>query len=662
MATKIKFKRSSSGSVNRNVQDRLEEQISVKDFGAVADGDTTATDNTSAFQAAINAALATGVSTIKIPAGTYFFTRASSPLDVGVGGLTFVGDSKTKSILYFDEGVDLSLKHLFSNVVNTVKKNLKFLDIGFKGSFPTRALGVPLGSVFNLSYYSDITVKDCEFNNLGWSVGNFSYLGKFSFIDNTVSTLGGNGIVLNDTPNYEISNNYFYRLGGVTITSLLLAANLGTQLEEKSFITKNICLSTGGILVYGPKNLKISYNILKLPNQFGISVGYNSTTNDGKCALNDVDISNNTITDVVNITSITPAIPLAYISVTGVPPTGAASTNSKAPFEYNSLGVSIVKPWDWSHADGTNVTHAVPPLLGLKISNNICRRTLPNAANYSTYGYGTKIYSGSEYNPAITNTSPNFYSRPISGINISNGTALVNSAIQNNIIEHTSTGISIPAATRDTFHKNVKVNNNIIFDSINQGIFLASSTFNNDIDISGNTIDADYFRINSNSNTTGSYIADGTPHGIEIGACKGLTIVNNIIKNVCRAIVSTNPNLNIIRNNVLHSGVPVAIGFNAGNKGIGVIELGKDKYSYVIEECDPTNSNFGQVSNTLISNSSSMPNSGYYPAGWITWVETPIVVDAGSTDYVVIGWIRLTSGTSHALNTDWVEMRTLTGT
>lgn len=57
----------------------------------------------------------------------------------------------------------------------------------------------------------------------------------------------------------------------------------------------------------------------------------------------------------------------------------------------------------------------------------------------------------------------------------------------------------------------------------------------------------------------------------------------------------------------------------------------------------------------------SVPTTGTWARGDI--VRKSDLAEAGSAaaKYVVIGWARITNGTGNVLNTDWVELRCLTG-
>ena len=58
----------------------------------------------------------------------------------------------------------------------------------------------------------------------------------------------------------------------------------------------------------------------------------------------------------------------------------------------------------------------------------------------------------------------------------------------------------------------------------------------------------------------------------------------------------------------------------------------------------------------------SIPTTGTYFIGDFVKKSNPVVAGGGGSQYVITGWTRITSGSSHVLNTDWVENRALTGT
>src|SRR5690606_35344764 len=58
----------------------------------------------------------------------------------------------------------------------------------------------------------------------------------------------------------------------------------------------------------------------------------------------------------------------------------------------------------------------------------------------------------------------------------------------------------------------------------------------------------------------------------------------------------------------------------------------------------------------------SMPNTGTYFQGDYVCRTNPIKQGYAGNQYIIKGWLRLTTGSGHVLNTDWAEDRALTGT
>ena len=100
-ASKLSFTQAGTGAVARTIDSKLKDVVSVKDFGAVADGDFATgagTDNTAAFQAAINSLTSPGNGgrALYVPAGVY---KLVSQITVP-SGLSIIGDGMWNSVLF----------------------------------------------------------------------------------------------------------------------------------------------------------------------------------------------------------------------------------------------------------------------------------------------------------------------------------------------------------------------------------------------------------------------------------------------------------------------------------------------------------------------------------------------------------------------------------
>lgn len=87
-----------SGAVNRPINEKLQDFVSVKDFGATGDG---VTDDTLSIEAAIAYCRGTGIgATLYFPAGTYCFSETTPNFGLYINQpLTIVGDGIEKTIL-----------------------------------------------------------------------------------------------------------------------------------------------------------------------------------------------------------------------------------------------------------------------------------------------------------------------------------------------------------------------------------------------------------------------------------------------------------------------------------------------------------------------------------------------------------------------------------
>lgn len=79
----VGFIQSGAGAVARTVQSKARETVSVKDFGAVGDGDT---DDTAAIQSALTAVGNAGGGKVLIPKGSYIFSALTVPAKVRLVG------------------------------------------------------------------------------------------------------------------------------------------------------------------------------------------------------------------------------------------------------------------------------------------------------------------------------------------------------------------------------------------------------------------------------------------------------------------------------------------------------------------------------------------------------------------------------------------------
>jgi pectate lyase-like protein len=151
------YLRPESGAINRNIKERIEEIISVKDFGAIGDGTH---DDTANIQAALTALSAGGGGIVFLPPGTYKLTDA---INVPVSGIRLTGAGVLATILR--QTVSNKSAITFTTNVNSVAvEGIRCLGNG-AGTHSAPGLITP-ASINNIDQFA---IRDCSFE--GFALG-----------------------------------------------------------------------------------------------------------------------------------------------------------------------------------------------------------------------------------------------------------------------------------------------------------------------------------------------------------------------------------------------------------------------------------------------------------------------------------------------------------
>lgn len=206
----IGFTSVGSGSVSRSAQDKMQDTVSVKDFGAVGDG---VTDDTDAIQTAIDAA-----NIIVFPSGTYRLT--TSVYDSGTDWRHHIIVPSNKTLIFNNGGTIITTTPFASRAVaflvrgsNVVVDGLRIEDDHTGNPF---IVGVGSGSSYDSSYpddmFEELRVFNSIFKNCWLSVSvQFSSTDGNAKFFNDIQVIGCNSYA---KPNNTSSGNFNFRSDG----------------------------------------------------------------------------------------------------------------------------------------------------------------------------------------------------------------------------------------------------------------------------------------------------------------------------------------------------------------------------------------------------------------------------------------------------------------
>lgn len=640
------------GSVGKTVHQKFQEFVSVKDFGAVGDG---VTDDRDAIQAAITHATTNNIA-IYVPSGTYYIPNNKPSLSY-TGNLTMFGDGMYSSILYYNDSVQVTRRDFITSS-NSGNLNLRDLclscDWGANGNYTQRSQMTEI--------YSDGTgnavVTSCRFTNS-------RYMSLILVNFNSVTVNGCNfengsrdGCRIIGSQHVTITSNKFTNINDDSIAVHTLDSQ-SSPAKTNIVVSNNNILNGQGIAILGGKNVTITGNVLTRPQARGIFVGqWLFSTTEGSTPVTNVNITGNTVTDVFRSTAFSlGGNDGGYIQIAG--------------FQLNDIGNGyvnnadgsggVLQPFDYLYENNLTSLTQIPGNWSLIISNNVCMRTLNPVAAYSDYGFGVRLARQGPSDPAITYASFDIYQIRLR--NYANG-----ALISNNIISGgTSRGIFLESTTGQSVNSwdNVSILNNQILNisngasNINRGIHIIGKGI---VKIDGNLINMDPYCTQGQRGANGTWGAGFTACPCIDVAEATLVCSNNTFKNAGTVFNGVSIRDHIWQKNTLICN-PTSIGYNPANVGIGNITAPQAfDASFIIEDGNPSSATYNTVLNVCATASTNLPTTGKYVEGLKVEDIGITVAGAPGSQYTSTGWLRLTTGSSHVLNTDWVELRTLTGT
>jgi len=269
-----------SGS-SRVVEDKLEDYLNIKDFGANGNGG----DDTVAVQAAVNKAVQLGKA-LYVPSGNY----AVNGITIS-GGILIFGDGSEKSV--FSAGPAIGQKNIFSFSNAT---GVTLLDCGFDGRNDVRTGVFPPAS-YELGQYNlffdggdSIHIERCRF------VRGVNRLIQFNSPSSTIDTItilnshlegaaNGGVSVARNARKISICNNTFRNVVDSSIGGTSFEKSISIQGSTEIVLRENSIVSTNGdgcsIITEIPssgaqtrcKEIVIESNYVKGSGENGIKVG-----------------------------------------------------------------------------------------------------------------------------------------------------------------------------------------------------------------------------------------------------------------------------------------------------------------------------------------------------------------------------------------------------
>lgn len=641
-------------------QDRALELPSVKDYGAVGDGTT---DDSAAIQAAIDAIATGGGGRLYVPPGAYVIASDLNPKSY----VTLSGAGPHASRLIVPPG-NTTRNRILVNLTDPLV-DVTIESLGFVGQWGTTASELNENGLITLKFVTNLIIRNCALTDSRFFALNINDCDRV-WVDGCLFERSCRDMIaVWATPDVRVTNNILRGNDDDGMSISYDGSVTDAIIRSQVVVSGNLLEDTGPIRTQAPKNVVISNNVIRRPKGQGIRISINNTSTNNISSGHAVLVEGNVITDVIdrswNTTGTTTGSVnnRIYIDVMSIPLQAGAL--AVAPGEVNPATGLVVEPYGYYYAKASIATPSgsIRAPEGIVIRNNTMMRTLPAVTNYSDWGYGESYGKTGTVDYQVADNV-------LRGIGVRLLIPQTTAIVESNLIQVGRYGIQWNVDTGVTIaNRLVKGNvirNNVVRDFDNHGIYWTPTTASHqDITIEGNIFDGDPFFQHSNRGSNGTWaVTNAGPNAFKLDQVNGVVIRRNTVKNVAAVISQTGASTTQYVESNLLFGNPVVTGFSTSNAGIGTIPAIGDGAQWWLqfENSDPTSATYSQSMGANLRNFGTMPTSGTWLLGMRVTSRSATVLGTSGSQYVNLGWVRLTTGSAHVHNTDWSEMRCLTGT
>jgi hypothetical protein len=631
------FTQAGTSATTRTWQAKARERVSVTDYGATGDG---VTDDSASIQLALNyAATLTAGCEVYFPRGRYLCANNSATRLQIKSSVRIVGEGMRQSVIVFNDSASVSRRDLLITDTNGAY-HIEIEGIGFESDWGTGDY-TNRSHLLELATTGNVTVTRCRFAQSRYMSLVLTQCQKATVTECEFYRGQRDGCRITKANHAVVSNNYFESICDDSIAIHTHDSEAGPS-QNSATITGNKIVDGQGITCLGVKHTTITGNSITRAQVNGIHVGVTTgSTAEGNTAGLSINITGNVIDTVFQGTAFSASSggTAYYIAVNCKAPT----TNGSGYVGDRDGSGGIVAPWDYFYTTDTDASAPVAGNWFINISGNICVRTHTAATNYSDYGYGERYGRDGPVDPAITAAH---LGSSYGSIYLSNHGQ--NVTISGNICWGSGYGIYLDGTSASAYlsWRDVLIANNQVGNFVTAGIYLDGEGI---VTVRGNAINGDPLHAHADRTANGTWGAGYTNHTAVWVVGGNAIFENNEIRNVGEVFTGASPAQHRWLGNVLACD-PSVVGYNASNIGIARVLAGPTYgATYLIEDGDPANATYGEVLNACVQASSAMPASGEYVIGHFVLNSAP----SATTPY---GWLRLTTGSGHTLNTDWLAV------